>query len=78
MTPAIPSLRVSHLGRGDLGLVTAVDAPDDTVARLAALGLSPGTALRVIQGGSSVAVAVGASRLALGREWADALVVARL
>lgn len=76
--PPAFATRVSHLARGASGLVTCVDAPEDTVARLAALGLVPGTALRVIQCGSSVAVAVGETRLALGREWADALVVQRL
>jgi Fe2+ transport system protein FeoA len=78
MTSAPSSLRVSQLGRGDLGLVTGVDAPDETVSRLAALGLAPGAALRVLRSGAAVAVAVGESRLALGREWADALLVARL
>jgi Fe2+ transport system protein FeoA len=48
---------------------------DGVVERLASLGLVPGTRLRVVKGGSPMAVAVGETRLALGQEWADALVV---
>jgi Fe2+ transport system protein FeoA len=67
--------RASSLANGACGLVASVEGPVGTVERLAALGLVPGVALRVIQSGSPMTVAVGETRLALGAAWADALVV---
>ena len=79
MTPPPPlapsAARAAHLPRGAEGVVTAVVGRPGTAERLAALGIVPGTALRVIRGGSPMAVAVGDARLGLGRDWAEALVV---
>ena len=47
----------------------------EDLERFASLGLVPGTRFRVMRGGSPMAVAVGEMRLALGPDWADALVV---
>jgi Fe2+ transport system protein FeoA len=78
MTPptSIP-LRVSDLARGSRGLVTGVEGTSDTVERLAALGLVPGVAVRVVTEGVPMTVAVGESRLALGRGWAESILVVR-
>ena len=79
MTPPPPSaagpLRASGLPRGARGLVTGVDGADETRERLAALGLVPGASLQVLRAGSPMAVAVGEARFALGRSWAEALLV---
>jgi Fe2+ transport system protein FeoA len=40
------------------------------------MGLAPGVAVRVMGAGSPMTLAVGESRLALGRALADALLVA--
>lgn len=73
---AIPAaVRASHLGAGSRALVTAIDGTEGVVERFASLGVVPGTRFRVVRGGSPMAVAVGETRLALGRDWADALVV---
>ncbi len=74
----VSPLRAASLPRGARGLVTAVDGSVETVERLAALGLVPGAAFRVLRGGSPLALAVGEARFALGREWAEALVVSPL
>ncbi len=82
MTPATSSRftarRASDLDSGAQGLVASVEGPADTVERLAALGLVPGCAFRVLRSGSPMTVAVGETRFALGRGWADALVVVPL
>ena len=69
------ALRASHLGAGTRAMVTAIEGGECVVERLASLGLVPGTRFRVVRGGSPIAVAVGETRLALGRDWAAALVV---
>ena len=72
-TPA--ALRASHLGAGSRAMVTAIDGAHGVIERFASLGLVPGTRFKVMRGGSPMAVAVGETRLALGPDWADALVV---
>jgi Fe2+ transport system protein FeoA len=67
--------RATDLASGESGVVAAVEGPVETVERLAAMGLVPGCALRVVRGGSPMTVAVGDARLALGRGWSDALLV---
>ena len=69
------AVRASQLGLGARALVTAVEGGEGVVERLASVGLVPGTRFRVVRGGSPMAVAVGETRLALGRDWAHALVV---
>ena len=76
--PAVSSVRASRLSSGARGMVTAIDGGECVVERLASLGLVPGTKLRVVQGGSPLAVAVGETRLGLGPDWADALVVVQM
>jgi Fe2+ transport system protein FeoA len=71
-------LRASDLAHGARGLVTGVEAAPEVVERLAALGLAPGAVFDVRRAGSPMTVAIGASRLALGRTWADALRVVAL
>jgi Fe2+ transport system protein FeoA len=75
MTPLTTStgLRLCDLARGSQGIVTAVEAEGTTVERLAALGLVPGTAFRVVSHGSPMTVALGESRFALGRTYAEAV-----
>jgi Fe2+ transport system protein FeoA len=69
-------MRSAHgLARGSRGVVSAIDGSEEIVARLASLGIVPGTSLRVVRGGSPMAVAVGDARLGLGRKWAEALQV---
>lgn len=80
MTPpptAVPAIRASRLGSGARGLITSVEGGECVVERLASVGLRPGTRFRVVQGGSPMALAVGETRLGLGPDWADALVVVR-
>ena len=77
MNPPIPSTvrmrRASHLPCGARGLVAAVEGSEEIVARLASVGIVPGTTLRILRQGSPMAVAVGDARLGLGRAWGDAL-----
>jgi Fe2+ transport system protein FeoA len=70
-----PALRASHLGAGSRAMVTAIEGGEGVVERFASLGLMPGTRFKVMRGGSPMAVAVGETRLALGPDWANALVV---
>jgi Fe2+ transport system protein FeoA len=63
----------AHLPRGARGLVAAVEGSEETIARLASVGIVPGAALRIVRTGSPMAVAVGDARLGLGRPWAEAL-----
>ncbi len=72
---ATSALRASHLAAGARGMVTAIVGGEGVIERLASLGMVPGTRFRVMRGGSPMAVAVGETRLALGPDWADALVV---
>ena len=69
------SLRASHLGAGSRAMVTAIEGGEGVIERFASLGLVPGTRFKVMRGGSPMAVAVGETRLALGPDWANALVV---
>jgi Fe2+ transport system protein FeoA len=74
--PPRPAIRrATDLGSGERGVVAAVEGPAETVERLAAMGLVPGCALRIVRGGSPMTVAVGDARFALGRGWSDALLV---
>ena len=73
-----PGLRVADLAVGEQAIVTGVKAPCRDVERLAALGLVPGAVVRMLRQGATLAIAVGATRLALGRSWARALAVARV
>ncbi|MFV1959942.1 MAG: ferrous iron transport protein A [Planctomycetota bacterium] len=66
-------LCAADLPRGAEAIVTAVEGADGTAERLAALGFAPGTAFRVVRAGEPLALAVGESRVALGRAWAQAL-----
>lgn len=75
--PPAPTVRAASLHRGDRARVSAVEGGGAVVERLAAVGLVPGTRFVVVRGGSPMAVAVGASRFGLGREWAEALLVER-
>jgi Fe2+ transport system protein FeoA len=68
--------RLSDLRSGARGTIAAVEGGADTVERLAALGLVPGVALRVLRGGATARVAIGDARLALGESWCAALRVA--
>ena len=61
------------MGRGARLLVASVEGGSGVVERLASLGLVPGATFRVMSAGSPMAVAIGETRLALGRDWADAL-----
>lgn len=75
-TAAAPvALRASHLRVGSRAMITAVEGGEDVIERFASLGLVPGTRFKVVRGGSPMAVAVGETRLALGPDWAEALVV---
>ena len=74
--PASP-VRAASLSRGDRARVSAIEGRAAIVERLAAVGLVPGTHLVVVRGGSPMAIAVGASRFGIGREWAEALLVER-
>jgi Fe2+ transport system protein FeoA len=74
---ALTLCRATHLPRGARGLVAAVEGGSERVERLAAMGVVPGTAFRVVRAGTPMAMAFGEARLAFGREWSDALVVAR-
>ena len=80
--PAAVSTQRMHpaagLPRGARGVVSAIDGSEEIVARLASLGIVPGTSLRVVRGGSPMAIAVGDARLGLGRTWADAVRVVPL
>lgn len=71
------ALRVSDLAAGESAVVVAVRAPPRDTERLAALGIVAGVHLAVLRAGATLAVAVGETRLALGRAWARALVVVR-
>ena len=73
--PPTPPIPVSRLRAGAYALVTAVEGAHAVVERLAALGVVPGTALRVVSTGATMAVAFGESRVALGRAWAAAIQV---
>jgi Fe2+ transport system protein FeoA len=55
--------------------VACVRGAETLAERLAAIGLVPGVVLRVVRAGCPMTVAVGESRIALGRSWAEALVV---
>ena len=72
---AVHPIRASRLGSGARGLVASVEGGECVVERLASLGLVPGTRVHVVRGGSPMAVAVGETRLALGHDWANALLV---
>ena len=74
--PAAP-VRAASLHRGGRAQVASVEGRSAVVERLAAVGIVPGTHFVVVRGGSPMAVAVGASRFGLGREWAEALLVER-
>lgn len=74
-TAAPTAMRASHLGSGARGMVKGVEGGECVIERLASLGLIPGATFRVIRTGSPMAMAVGETRLALGRDWADALLV---
>lgn len=79
MTPPLgspaPLLNVGDLAEGQAALVAGVCASAADAERLAALGLVPGAHVRLLRRGSTLAVAVGDTRLALGRSWARALSV---
>ena len=72
-----PALCAAELAAGECAVVAAVKTSPRDAERLAALGLVPGARLEVLRAGATLAVAVGATRLALGRSWARALVVVR-
>ena len=74
---APPELCAADLVRGERAVVVDVRAPACEVERLAALGLVPGAVLGVLRGGSTLRLALGETRLALGRAWARALRVVR-
>jgi len=74
-TSSLATQRASGLEAGSRALVVSVEGGEAVVERLASLGLVPGTRFRVVRGGSPMAMAVGETRLALGPDWADALVV---
>jgi Fe2+ transport system protein FeoA len=73
--PPPPPVAARHLASGARAVITRVIGAGSLVERLAALGLVPGAPLRVVSAGSPMAVAVGASRVALGEEWALAVQV---
>lgn len=75
--PSVPLLTASDLRAGEEAVVAAVTALPADSERLAALGLIPGAHLRVLRQGFTLAVALGETRLALGRSWARALAVVR-
>ena len=66
---------LAELRVGDEAVVTEVRAGPAEVERLAALGLLQGVSLRLLRQGSTLAVAVGEARIALGRRWAKALCI---
>jgi Fe2+ transport system protein FeoA len=70
--PPIP-VPAWRLPRGVPAVVTHVEGGPAVVERLAALGVVPGMALRVVRHGSPMALAVGDARMALGDEWASAI-----
>lgn len=68
--PAIT--RLSGLHRGDLATVSEVDGQQPRLlARLAARGLVPGAALRVLQAGDPMLIAMEGSRWAMARADAE-------
>lgn len=73
--PSRQPVRAATLRRGARARVAAVEGRGAVVERLAAVGLVPGATFVVVRGGCPMAVAMGASRFGLGREWAEALLV---
>lgn len=77
MTPpraaSAPFLTVGDLAEGQEAFVAGVCASACDTERLAALGLVPGAHVRLLRRGSTLALAVGEARLALGPSWASAL-----
>ena len=76
LAPLRVSLRAADLGPGAEGVITEVYGAADRIERLAAMGLAPGVAFRVMRAGSPMTLAVGEARIALGRALAESLLVA--
>ena len=74
---SVALLVASDLRAGEEAVVASVGGTAAQSERLAALGLVPGTHLRVLRGGATLTLAVGETRLALGRAWARVLAVVR-
>lgn len=71
-------LTADALPRDARACVVALSGDPAQRERLTAMGLGVGAVFEVLRAGSGLAVRVGESRLALGREWAAALHVVRL
>jgi ferrous iron transport protein A len=66
---------LSKIGDGESGVVCACEGGRQCVQRLAEMGVSIGTRLRVVRGGGPVIVDVRGQRLVIGRGMAERVTV---
>ncbi len=71
--------RLSDLQSGDTGRIVRVEMPDvGCRKRFAEMGLAAGMAITVTAGGDTMLIAVGGSRMGLGRHCAQQITVMKI